>query len=40
MIKEHFDKLDTNKDGFIDHEELLKAAKARQESKSSEPERK
>jgi Ca2+-binding EF-hand superfamily protein len=29
LIKKHFDQIDTNKDGYIDREELLKAAAAR-----------
>jgi hypothetical protein len=32
VLKEHFDKLDPNRDGRIDREELLRAAKARRDA--------
>jgi len=36
LIKEHFDRIDTNKDGLIEFEELLQAARQRHEQKASE----
>ena len=35
LIKEHFDQLDTNKDGFVDRDELMKAASARHAEEKS-----
>jgi len=35
LIKEHFDKIDTNKDGSIEFNELLQAARERHEQKTS-----
>ncbi len=32
LVKENFDAIDTNKDGSIDFDELLKAAKERHEN--------
>jgi Ca2+-binding EF-hand superfamily protein len=36
LLKEHFDKIDTNKDGYIDYDELLKAAKEKRASKAAD----
>jgi len=35
LIKEHFEQLDTNKDGFVDRDELMKAASARHAEEKS-----
>jgi len=40
IIKEHFDKLDPNKDGSLDYEELLRAAKERRDTAPPQGERK
>jgi len=39
LVKEHFDKLDLNKDGFLDYEELFQAAKAKHEAKVPQTEK-
>ncbi len=36
LLKEHFDKIDANQDGFVDFDELLKAAKAKRDAKAAD----
>jgi Ca2+-binding EF-hand superfamily protein len=40
LIKEHFDQIDRNGDGFITYEELLQAAQEKHEAKASKTEKK
>jgi Ca2+-binding EF-hand superfamily protein len=37
MVKDHFDELDKNKDGFVDKEELLAAARAKHADEKRDP---
>lgn len=39
-VKENFDKIDLNKDGFLDRSELIKAAKEQYEAQKPQPEKK